>query len=128
MPTSTSAITTIPSPIGSTRYQDTGSDQNVVAVKGSAGKVHQVFADNILGSAVVYIELFDIAAASVNLASDVPIMVLPIPAGKALTFGFRDLTNNDGAVFGTAIAVCAVTASCGASGPSYKPRVEIVFT
>jgi len=66
---------TTPTPLN----RNSTADTNLVAVKASAGSVYAIQAFNA-GAAVAYIKLYNKTTAPV-LASDVPIFVLPVPAG-----------------------------------------------
>lgn len=78
-----------------------------VAVKASAGSLYGVNIIN-LNTLDIFVKLYNIAAASVNPASDVPIKTLFVPA-NGVVFIEPSLVPLD--VFSTAIAVRSVTGS-----------------
>lgn len=100
-------------------------DSTAQAVKASAGELWGYNIIN-LNAADIYVKFYNVAAASVNPASDVPIKTLFVPQ---LSTVFQD-TKSRLDVFSTAIAVRAVTGSgdTNTTAPSTLPIIEIKYS
>lgn len=107
-----------------TRFRNLAANSTAVAIKGSAGVL---WSFNIINLATtdIYIKIYNIAAASVNPASDVPVMTLLVPTGGAI---FQEPACALDSL-GTAISVRAVTGSgdTNTTAPSTSPIIEIKY-
>lgn len=95
------------------------------AVKASTGNVYGWNINNE-HVATIYVKIYNIAAASVNPASDVPVRTIKVPAG-----GVAGVENN-GAIqnnCSTAISVRCVTGSADndTTAPATLPIIEILY-
>lgn len=128
MSATTLSIRTNPSPAGAS----TATDPDLgacVAIKASGGQIYSIHIDNVDSAQDAYIQVFDKAASGVALGTDIPEVVVWCPAGKDITYAFRDITNNAGLnVFGTAIAAACTTTPNGSTLLTVMPTVNIDFT
>jgi hypothetical protein len=83
-----------------------------VAVKASAGNLYGYHIYNP-NTSVVYIQIFNLASASVTLGTTTPTMVLVVPAN-----GWLELMFPVPISFGTAITLAATTTASGSTAPS----------
>ncbi len=84
-----------------------------VAVKASAGNLYGYHIYNP-NSAVIYVQMFNVASASVTLGTTPPTMVLAVPAG-----GWADATPSGPPItFNTAITIAATTTASGLTAPT----------
>lgn len=109
---------------GTSKFRSVTVDSTAQAVKASAGNLYGI---NIANphSAAIYVKLYDKAAASVNPASDVPVLTLMVPATSPYTLRGLDLPVS----FATAIAVRAVTnaGDTGTTAPATLPIIELEY-
>lgn len=100
-------------------------DSTAQAIKASAGELWGFNIIN-LNAADIYVKFYNVAAASVNPASDVPIKTLLVPQ---LSTVFQD-TKSRLDVFSTAISIRAVTGSgdTNTTAPSTLPIIEIKYS
>jgi hypothetical protein len=89
----------------------TGLTNTKVAVKASAGIFGGYMVYNTNASAV-YIQVFDVASASVTLGSTAPTYVIPLPASAAANIEFTN-----GITHATAITLAATTTATGSTAP-----------
>ena len=94
---------------------------SAVAVDASAGQIGWYMIGNQNG-AVCYLQVFNLAAASVSLGSTTPTYSLPIPA-----FGGANATVTSGLAFGTAISVAATTTRTGSTACTSGLDVNIGY-
>lgn len=108
-----------------TQFRSLTVNSTAVAVKGSAGNIYGWNIIN-LHSATIYIKLYNIAAASVNPASDVPTRTLMVPANGSIV----EKSNSSWGYYSTAISVRAVTDSgdTGTTAPATLPIIELVYS
>lgn len=90
-----------------TNFRSLAVSTTAVAVKGSAGSLYGVNIIN-LNTLDIYVKFYNIAAGSVNPASDVPIKTLFVPANGVVFIEPRVFPLD---VFSTAIAIRSVTGS-----------------
>jgi hypothetical protein len=83
-------------------FRNSTGDNNLVAAKGSAGTLYGFSVNNTNG-ALRYLKLYNKATAPV-LATDVPVLVIPIPANGTVAQDF-----NVGLRFATGIAIAMTT-------------------
>jgi len=95
------------------------------AVKGSNGNLHGWNIIN-LHSSPIYVKIYDIIAASVNPASDVPVRTIMVPSSGSVVF----LSNTPINCNSTAISVRAVTdvSDTGTTAPATLPIIELIYT
>lgn len=95
------------------------------AVKASAGNFYRWRITNRFTS-IIYVKLYNIAAGSVNPASDVPVATLPVPAGPG---GFVTETMPIPMYFNTALSVRCVTedTDSGTTAPGTLPIIEFGY-
>lgn len=93
-------------------------------VKASAGGLYGFNIIN-LDTSDIYVKFYNIAAGSVNPASDVPIKTLFIPSGGSVFVEPECLLDN----FNTAISLRTVTGSADTSttAPSTSPIIELKY-
>lgn len=99
-------------------------NSTAVAVKASAGNLWGFNIIN-LHTVDIFVKFYNVAAASVNPASDVPVLTLQVPASGAV-FQQPDCRLH---AFSTAIAVRAVTGSgdTNTTAPGTVPIVELKY-
>lgn len=85
----------------------------VVAVKASAGAIYGYHLYNPHATDEVYVQFFDVAAASVTVGTTTPSRVRAIPPGAAL-----DATLPVPWTFGTAISMAATSTATGSGAPA----------
>jgi hypothetical protein len=99
-------------------------NSTAVAVKASAG---ELWGFNIINlhTADIFVKLYNVAAGSVNPASDVPVVTLQVPALGSVFCEPRCIVHD----FATAIAVRAVTGSgdTNTTAPGTVPIVELKY-
>lgn len=103
-----------PLPVGAvwTTKLLSGLTNTAIAVKATSGSVGKVYCYNPNVS-VAYIQIFNLAAASVSVGSTIPQQSYGIPATNASGFSFP--SSGDG--YSTAISVAATTAATGGTAP-----------
>lgn len=106
------------------RFRNLAANSTAVAVKASAGELWGYNIINLQGSDI-YIKIYNIAAASVNPASDVPVMTLLLPASGTI---FQEPAYRLDS-FSTAISIRAVTGSGDTSTatPTTSPIIELKY-
>lgn len=93
---------------GTTLYKNIDVDESEDEVKGSAGQVYWIHAMN-LASSVLYLKLYNAAAADVTVGTTVPDLTFPLPTqGDTNGAGFT-LSIPNGIEFDTGITVAATT-------------------
>lgn len=93
---------------GTTIFRSIDVDETEDEVKSSAGQVYWIHAMNLTGS-VLYLKLYNAAAASVTVGTTTPVMTLPIATqGDTNGAGFT-LSIPNGIAFDTGICVAATT-------------------
>ena len=114
---------------GTSTYAATGGTGNAlltnaaVAVKASAGSLYGVSLVNT-GAAAAYVQLFDLAAASVTLGTTVPKLSFWVPAGGSWEEKF---TGEAKAAFAAATAAAATTTATGSTAPATGVLAAIVY-
>jgi hypothetical protein len=107
-----------------TSFRNLATASTAVAVKASAGKL---WGFNIINLAAtdLFVKFYNIAAASVNPASDVPVLTLLIPS-NGIIFQEPSCVLHS---FSTAIAVRAVTGSgdTNTTAPATSPIIELKY-
>ena len=97
------------STMGWTPYSNTALSTTKQQIKGTAGQVGGWFIYNP-GNAVCYVQVFDLASASVTVGSTTPTYVLGIPTGSG-----ANVVTPLGVKHGTGITVAATTTPTGSS-------------
>ena len=114
---------------GTSTYAATGGTGNAlltnaaVAVKASAGSLYGVSLVNT-GTAAAYVQLFDLAAASVTLGTTAPKLSFWVPAGGSWEEKF---TGEAKVAFAAAIAAAATTTATGSGAPATGVLANIVY-
>jgi hypothetical protein len=107
-----------------TSFRNLATASTAVAVKASAGKL---WGFNIINLAAtdLFVKFYNIAAASVNPASDVPVLTLLIPSNGIIFQEPSGVLHS----FSTAIAVRAVTGSgdTNTTAPATSPIIELKY-
>jgi hypothetical protein len=94
----------------------------VVAVKASAGSIYGYHLYNPHATDEVYVQFFDVVAASVTVGSTSPSRVRAIPPGACL-----DATLPVPWTFGTAIAMAATSTATGSGAPAAAIVASLEF-
>ena len=93
---------------GTTLYANIDVDQTEDQVKGTAGQVYWIHAMNLTAS-VIFLKVYNVAAASVTVGTTVPDLTFPIPTqGDTNGAGFM-LSIPNGIAFSTAITIACTT-------------------
>ena len=101
---------------GTTLFSNLGTG-TLTQIKGSAGQLYWMHVMNLKAS-VLYLQVFDLASASVTLGTTTPDMVFPIPTqGDTNGAGFV-ISIPNGIAFGTGISFAATTTETGATTAS----------
>ena len=110
---------------GTSQFRSLTVNSTAQAVKGSAGKLYGWNIINLSATAI-YVKIYNIAAASVNPASSVPVRTLMVSANGCVT-EFSDSPWN---VNSTAISVRAVTGSTDTdtTDPASLPIIELLYS
>ncbi len=105
-------------------FQDTANTNAAVVVKGSAGTFFVIEIDNTLLAAVIYVKLYDTAAA-VTVGTTVPDWVYKITASIN-----QAVTLIPGQAFSAGLQVATVTAggTAGTTAPATPPTIRIAYT
>lgn len=116
MPTSSKPSTT-----GGCTMHSSSTQGVATVIKGSAGQLYgcEIYNGNV---AACYIQIFNVAAASVTLGTTVPVRSIGILPGGTLT---RDWSN--GLAFATAMSYGATTTRLGAGAPANAVDVNFDF-
>lgn len=103
---------------------NTSINSTAVAVKASAGELWGFNIIN-LDTVDIFVKLYNIAAASVNPASSVPVLTLQVPTLGSIFCEPRCVVHD----FSTAIAVRAVTGSgdTNTTAPGTLPIIELKY-
>lgn len=108
--------------IGASMYFNAGLTSTKVAVNASGGNLYGYHFYNA-GTAVAYVQFFNVASASVTVGTTTPNMVIAIPPG-----GWADSpTTAPGIGFGTALTIAATTTSTGSGNPATAPMVSLWY-
>lgn len=107
-----------------TSFRSLAVNSTAVAVKASAGNLWGLNILN-LDTVDIFVKLYNVAAASVNPASDVPALVFQVPASGSIVIPPWARLH----AFATAIAVRAVTGSgdTNTSAPGTLPLIQIKY-
>ncbi len=118
---STGIIST-PATIAPLAFRNLTVASTAVAVAAAAASLNGINIVNLEGS-TIFVKFYNIAAASVNPASDVPVLTLAVPANGA----FYARGGTFAKAFSTAIAVRCTTGSGDTSTavPTNKPIIEL---
>jgi hypothetical protein len=101
---------------GTTLFYDNDLDETKVEVKATAGQIYWMHVMNLKAS-VLYLQIFDLAAASVTVGTTTPDMQFVLPTqGDTNGAGFV-LTIPNGIAMGTGITIACTTDSEGSSAP-----------
>jgi hypothetical protein len=119
------SLETLSAPFAPSQFRSLTVNSTAQAIKGTSGAVYGWNIIN-LHSSTIYVKLYDIAAASVNPASSVPVRTLMVPANGAVI----EKSDTPWGVYSTAISVRAVTESgdTGTTAPGTLPIIEIIYT
>lgn len=97
---------------GTSIYNNTALSSTKAAVNASAGNLYGYHIYNP-NAVVIYVQLFNVASASVTVGTTPPTAVLAIPAA-----GWADATPSVPITFGTALTIAATTTSTGSGTPT----------
>lgn len=97
---------------GTAIYNNTALSSTKQAVNASAGNLYGYHIYNP-NTVVIYVQLFNLASASVTVGTTAPTAVLAVPAG-----GWADTAPGTPITFGTALTIAATTTSTGSGTPS----------
>lgn len=97
---------------GTSIYNNTALSSTKQAVNASAGNLYGYHIYNP-NSTVIYIQLFNVASASVTVGTTAPTAVIAVPAG-----GWADAPPATPIAFGTALTIAATTTSTGSGTPT----------
>lgn len=98
---------------GTSIYNNTALSSTKQAVNASAGNLYGYHIYNP-NSVVIYVQLFNVASASVTVGSTAPTAVLAVPAG-----GWADAPPSGPPItFATALTIAATTTSTGSTAPT----------
>lgn len=110
---------------GTSQFRSLTVNSTAQAVKASGGNL---YGWNIINrdAVTIYVKIYNVAAASVNPASDVPIRTLQVAANGSVV----ELNTVPWNVNSTAIAVRAVTEATdtGTTAPATLPIIEILYS
>ncbi len=98
--------------VGTAIYNNTALSSTKQAANASAGNLYGYHIYNP-NSVVIYIQLFNVASASVTVGSTAPTAVIAVPAG-----GWADATPGVPIAFATALTIAATTTSTGSGTPT----------
>lgn len=109
---------------GTSRFRSLTVNSTAQAVKAGAGNLYGWNITN-LHSATIYVKIYNIAAASVNPASDIPIKTLMVPANGSVYQEPNCIQTSAS----SALSVRAVTDSgdTGTTAPTTLPIIEIEY-
>lgn len=96
--------------------RDPALSNTAVAVKASSGRLYGYHIFNP-GTALAYVQIYNVAAASVVVGTTTPIITLAMPSNSSSSVGVDHLFSTP-VTFGTAIAVAATTTPTGGSAPA----------
>ena len=99
---------------GWTPGQQAALSTTVEAIKASAGELGNILCYNP-NATVAYVQVFNVAAASVTLGSTAPNYIVSVPATS--NGGYSGLPGGHGMAFGTAISFAATTTPTGSTAP-----------
>lgn len=107
------------------RFRSLVVGNTAVVIKASAGRIYTWRVTNLTAS-IIYIKIYNEAAATVDPATDLPIMTLPVPPGVG-SFIFDELSK--GEYCSAAISIRCVTESgdTGTTAPATTPIIEIGY-
>lgn len=129
MPGSTLSTTTVVGALSSSVAQDSAADATALSLKAGAAEVHAVSINNADGAAKVFVELWNVLVGSVTVGTTAPNAWFPCGAAESSTYWLRDLVDNNGMSFDTALVYAVVTGVGGNTAPSDpKPIVTILFS
>lgn len=103
-------VTDTPSTSGGLSIVTGSVGATATAIKASAGQLYGYHLFNTT-AAVAYVQIFNVAAASVTLGTTAPTISIGIPASGGVTVNF-----DKGIAFGTAISYACTTTRAGSSG------------
>lgn len=106
---------------GGTKLKIRNLNATVQAVKAGPGVLYGIFVTNVSG-ATCYVQIFDVAAASVTLGTTTPDIEITLATAQSQFFPF-----GPGAGFGTAIAIASTTTEAGAVGSANGVHVSPLF-
>lgn len=109
-PGTTNAVVDTPATSGGLSIVTGSVGATATAIKASAGQLYGYHLFNTT-AAVAYVQLFNVAAASVTLGSTAPTLSIGIPASGGVTVNF-----DKGIPFATAISYACTTTRTGSSG------------
>lgn len=110
--------------IGTTLIEDVAANATKQAGSTSSGNMHQVYIDNTSNSSAVYLKIYDLAFASVDVGTTHPDFVFPCPGSGSRQFNFQD-----GLPFATALTYACATSpgTAGTGDPSPTPTIRITI-
>lgn len=109
-PGTTNAVVDTPVTSGGLSIVTGSVGATATAIKASAGQLYGYHLFNTT-AAVAYVQIFNVAAASVTLGTTTPTISIGIPASGGVTVNF-----DKGIAFGTAISYACTTTRTGSSG------------
>jgi len=110
--------------LAASEFQDTANTNGAIVIKGSAGTLYLISVDNASLASVIYVKLYDTAAA-VTVGTTVPDWVFKISASIIQPIVFVP-----GIAFSAGLQVATVTAggTAGTSAPGTPPTIRIAYT
>lgn len=105
-------------------FQDTANTNGAIVIKGSAGTIYTLYIDNSALAAVIYVKLYDTAAA-VTVGTTVPDWVFKVPASVV-----RPVVWTPGIAFSAGLQVATVTTggTAGTIAPATPPTVIVAYS
>tara|TARA_R110000824_G_scaffold3746_17_gene17822 strand:+ start:937 stop:1320 length:384 start_codon:yes stop_codon:yes gene_type:complete len=113
-PTASTLYTVTPTAGGGTAVEDQLSASSTALVQ-----VHIINTAN--ASATAYVKIWNLTAANVTMGTTAPVMILPCPGGKTMTYAFPQ-----GTTLATACSVSAVTTG-GTGGTASMTNAITVY-
>lgn len=105
--------------------RDPALTNTAVAVKASAGRLYGYHIFNP-GTALAYVQIYNVAAASVVVGTTTPIITLAMPSNSSSNVGVDHLFSTP-VTFATAIAVAATTTPTGGTAPGTAIVVNVFY-
>lgn len=99
------------------------------AIKGAAGNLYAVVIvspSSPAATADAYVQIFNVAAASVTVGTTAPVMVLPCPFTKSAVYLMLP-GDDDGDLFSTAISTAATTTPTGGAALGAVSLPDVIF-
>lgn len=105
---------------------DSDGDNSAQSVKTSGGRIHYIEVSNI-NAADAFLQLFDVAAASVTVGTTTPKQSFLVPKGDGTNRGGMDRVFNPPLEFQIAITYACTTTATGNGDPSVGLIVNVGY-